>query len=74
MLQDPENPFEEWESDVWASSLDSARVKCEMIATSDPLMTVINVTQARKTPTKKGDYLFICWFRTEVQCNDSNDS
>ena len=55
MLQDPENPFEEWESDVWASSLDSARVKCEMIATSDPLMTVINVTQARKTPTKKGD-------------------
>jgi hypothetical protein len=64
MLQDPENPFEEWEADVWAKTLDAAKMQCEAIA--DPLTEVMNVTQAGKTPTKQGNYKFICWFRTEV--------
>jgi hypothetical protein len=74
MLQDPEKPFEEWEEDVWASSLDAARGKCELIAAEDPLIDLLNVTQARKTPTKQGDYLFTCWFRTEVTENDNSNN
>jgi hypothetical protein len=65
MLQDPENPSEEWEGDVWAKTLAEARAKCEAIA--DPMTEVLSVTQAGKTPTKRGDYRFICWFRTEVE-------
>ncbi len=65
MLQDPEQPFEEWEDEVWAASLDAAQTKCEYIAERAGLTEVINVTQTTKRPTKYGSYLFTCWFRTE---------
>ncbi|BDA71317.1 hypothetical protein RIVM261_002050 [Rivularia sp. IAM M-261] len=72
MLQDPDNPYEEWEDTVWASSRAMAQSKCELIASQFPLTEVINVTQATKTPSKDGTYKFICWFRAEVISYDSN--
>ncbi len=67
MLQDPEKPFVEWTEPVRAKNLDGAKIKCEAIAAQDPLLEVANVTQATKTPNKKGEYKFICWFKAEVQ-------
>ncbi len=72
MLKDPDNPYEEWEDTVWASSKAMAQSKCELVASQISLTEVINVTQATKTPSKNGTYKFICWFRTEVVNNDSN--
>jgi hypothetical protein len=72
MLQDPENPYEEWEDTVQASSLVMAQSKCEIIASQFPLTQVINVTQITKTPNKNGTYKFLCWFRTEITTDGSN--
>lgn len=66
MLQDPENPFEEWEEQVWAPNLEVARSRCAFIAEQYDLVEVFNVSQKTKAPTKTGQYLFICWFRAEV--------
>jgi hypothetical protein len=66
MLQDPENPWEEWELTVKAPSLAKARSNCEAIAASSPLVDVLDVTQATKTPDKQGNYKFVCWFKAEV--------
>ncbi|MBW4505596.1 MAG: hypothetical protein KME64_03670 [Scytonematopsis contorta HA4267-MV1] len=72
MLQDPGNPYEEWEETIRAVSLAAAQSKCELIASQFPLTEVINVTQTAKTPSKNGTYKFICWFRTEIINDDSN--
>jgi hypothetical protein len=72
MLQDPDNPYKEWEDTVWASSEAMAQSKCELIASQISLTEVINVTQTTKTSSKNGTYKFICWFRTEVVTYDSN--
>lgn len=72
MLQDPENPYEEWEDTVQASSLAIAQSKCEIIASQYPLTEAINVTQTTKTPSKNGTYKFLCWFRTEITTDGSN--
>ena len=75
MLIDPENPFEEREEIVWAENKDIAWRLCqEMAEEDDPLTEVVNVTQDTKTPSKKGTYRFICWFRTEVTPHDSSNS
>ena len=73
MLQDPENPFEEWEDEVWAETLDTAQAKCKDIAEKVGLTEVINVTQTTKRPSKQGNYRFICWFRTENSHGNSNN-
>ena len=72
MLQDPDNPYEEWEETVRASNLATAQSKCELIASQFSLTEVIKVTQVTKTPSKNGTYKFICWFRTEIVTYDSN--
>jgi hypothetical protein len=72
MLQDPGNPYEEWEETIQASSLAKAQSKCELIANQFPLTQVINVTQSTKTPNKNGTYKFICWFKTEIETYDNN--
>jgi hypothetical protein len=72
MLQDPENPYEEWEDSVQASSLAMAQSKCEIIASQYPLTQVINITQTTKNPNRSGTYKFICWFRTEITTDGSN--
>ena len=74
MLQDPEQPSEEWEDTVWASSLDVARSKCEAIANEAGLTEVINVTQATKKLNKNGTYRFICWFKTEKSSYDDSNN
>ena len=66
MLVDPENT-EEWEIDVWAENLDTARSRCEAIAERYGPTEVINVTQATKKRSPQGEYKFICWFRSEAQ-------
>ena len=66
MLQDPEKPFVEWTENIKAKNIDTARTKCEAIASRDPLIDVFNVTQATKGVDKNGNYKFICWFKTEV--------
>ena len=73
MLQDPEKPYEEWEDEVWAENLDTARSKCEYLASKVALTEVINLTQSTKRPSKRGNYRFICWFRTEKSNGNSND-
>jgi hypothetical protein len=67
MLQDPEKSFVEWTDRVTAKNMDTARGKCEAIVANDPLIDVLDVAQATKTPNKNGEYKFICWFRAEVQ-------
>lgn len=74
MLQDPENPFEEWEDMVWALNLEAARSKCEFLASETELTEVINVTQATKKSSKSGNYKFICWFRTEKFNYDNSNN
>jgi hypothetical protein len=73
MLQDPDNPYEEWEETIRAVSLKVAQSRCELIASQFPLTEVINVTQTTKIPSKNGTYKFICWFRTELITDDSNN-
>jgi hypothetical protein len=72
MLQDPDNPYEEWEETVRASTFAAAQSRCELIASQFPLTQIINVTQTTKTPNKNGTYKFICWFRTEITTYDSS--
>jgi hypothetical protein len=74
MLQDPGNPFEEWEQEVWARDIDTAQVRCKRIAEYTGLTTVLNVSLARKSPSKSGNYRYICWFRTEVLNNDDSNN
>ncbi|HEY9664165.1 MAG TPA: hypothetical protein V6C65_37450 [Allocoleopsis sp.] len=66
MLQDPDAELEEWEQEVFAPSLESARQRCQNIANTTGLTEVLNVTQKTKTPNRSGNYTFICWFRSEV--------
>lgn len=73
MLQDPEAEMEEWEQEVLAPSLETARQRCQNIANRAGLTEVINVTQKTKTPNRSGQYRFICWFRSEVGGSDAND-
>ncbi|GAA6618649.1 hypothetical protein [Scytonema sp. NUACC26] len=72
MLQNLDNPYEQWEETVRAPSVAMAQSKCELIASQFPFTEVINVTQVTKTPSKNGTYKFICWFRTELVDNDSS--
>lgn len=72
MLQDPEN-VEEWEFEIWAESLEKARVRCEYMAQNSGLTEVLDVTQKSKNPSQNGSYLFVCWFRSEVKPDDSNN-
>ena len=73
MLQDPENPSEEWSDEVWAATIEAARKQCQLLA-GDDLTNVLNVTQRTKTPSKNGTFKFICWFKTEKPSNDNGDS
>ena len=72
MLQDPENPYEEWQERVSAPNPDVALSRCEFVAKQFILTEVINISQETRRPSKAGDYLFICWFRAEVTDNDSS--
>jgi hypothetical protein len=73
MLQDPEQPASEWTLPVTAPNLATARERCELIARRSPLIDVINVTQSGKKPNKKGEYSYICWFRSEANPDDSRN-
>lgn len=73
MLQDPEN-FEEWEDQVWASNDAEARRKCEFMASETGLTEVINVSQASERKSKKGNYRYICWFRSEVKPHGNSNN
>ncbi|GAB4379708.1 MAG: hypothetical protein Kow00121_34380 [Elainellaceae cyanobacterium] len=66
MLQDPDAEMEEWEQEVFAPDLTTARQRCENIAISTGLTEVLSVTQKTKTLNRSGNYTFICWFRSEV--------
>jgi hypothetical protein len=72
MLQDPENPYEEWSDEVWASSLEDAQRQCQLMA-GNSLTEVLQVTQKTRTPSRNGTFKFICWFRTE-QTHDSDSN
>jgi hypothetical protein len=65
MLIDPEKPNEEWEAEVKAPNLDSARSKCERLIPPDQVVELLNVTQRTKTPDKNGNFKFVCWFIRE---------
>jgi hypothetical protein len=74
MLQDPENPFKEWTAGVRAIDIHAARQQCEFIAQEQPLTEVLTVTQQTKTKGKDDKYKFICWFRSEVDHDDSSNN
>ena len=65
MLIDPEKPNEEWEAEVKALNLDSARSKCERLIPPDQPVELLNVTQRTKNPDKNGNFKFVCWFIRE---------
>jgi len=73
MLQDPEKPFEEWEQEVRAQTIDEAKAKCQAIADGQTLTDLLTVTQATVTPYK-GTYRFIYWFRSERSDNDDDSN
>jgi hypothetical protein len=73
MLQNPDNPYEEWEETVKANTLDAARSLCEQLIKDNPLTELMNVTQITRTADRSGKYKFVCWFRSEVQ-NDDNSN
>ena len=72
MLTDPES-YEEWEDVVWAKNEAKAWAACQEIAEEALLTEVINVTQVIKKPSKNGTYKFVCWFRSEVNPDDSSN-
>jgi hypothetical protein len=72
MLLDPEAEMEEWEQEVFAPNLTTARQRCQNIADSIGLTEVLNVTQKTKKPNRSGTHTFICWFRSEI--GDSADA
>ena len=74
MLTDPENPYEEWEADVWAPNLATAQAMCERIALNSELTEVINVTQSSRKLSKTGKHKFLCWFKTELSNDDSSNN
>jgi hypothetical protein len=73
MLIDPGSPAEEWQKEVRAKDIDSARAQCESFIAPAPLTELLNITQLTKTPNKNGDLKFVCWYRSEVQEDDSRD-
>ncbi len=68
---DPEGG-EEWQEEVWASSLEKAQARCEAIVRKYKWIELLDVSQKTKRPSK-GEYLFICWFRAEGSEHDSNN-
>lgn len=74
MLQDPENPSQSWEQEVFAPDLGTAKAMCEVIARKYPLTEVVNVSQETKTRNKSGNFRFICWFQAEVTEDDDSSN
>jgi outer membrane protein assembly factor BamD (BamD/ComL family) len=72
-LFDPENDYEEWAKELRAKNLGEAKAKCEAIANREPLTELLSVSQATVTPFN-GTYRFICWFKSEVNNDASDDS
>lgn len=72
MLRDPENSYE-WTQEVRASNLEVAKIRCQNIANHYPLTEILQVTQLTVTPSKQGEYKFICWFISEGVSTDAND-
>jgi|GEM_PF-4513062 len=66
MLQDPEKPFEEWEQEVRAQTIDEAKAKCQAIADGQTLTDLLTVTQATVTPCQ------IPHAQGDVACNSSS--
>lgn len=66
MLQDPDAAMENWEQEVFAPNLATARQKCQNIANAVGLTEILNVTQKSQTRNRSGNYTFICWFQSEV--------
>jgi hypothetical protein len=73
MLTDPDSPFDEWQIEVRAKDIDAARVQCEAFIAPSPLVDLLNVTPLTKTPNKNGEVKFVCWYRREVQEDDTRD-
>lgn len=65
MLPDPEAETYEWDYEVWAKDLADATRKCRRAAESQRLTELEGVEQVRKRPSKYGDYLFKCRFKSE---------
>lgn len=74
MLQDPDAEMEEWEQEVFAPNLSTAKQRCQNIAMTAGLTEVLSVTQKTKTPNRSGNYTFICWFRSETGGSPDADS
>ncbi|NEQ29619.1 MAG: hypothetical protein F6K04_01250 [Leptolyngbya sp. SIO4C5] len=73
MIEDPDAATEEWEEEVWAKNADEAEGKCEKIADKVGLTTLLKVTQRSQKASKYGDYRFICWFKSEVDNEYTDD-
>jgi len=63
---DPDAAMENWEQEVFAPNLVTARQRCQNIANAVGLTEVLNVTQKTQTLNRSGNYRFICWFQSEV--------
>jgi hypothetical protein len=66
MLIDPENPYENWETEIRAKNLGDAEFQCEQAIPTDQLVELLQVTQETKTPGKDGRFKFVCWYRREI--------
>jgi hypothetical protein len=73
MLIDPDRPFEECQIEVRAKDIGSALAQCEAFISPAEAVELLNVTQRTKTPDKNGLCKFVCWYRREVEADDSSD-
>jgi hypothetical protein len=73
MLIDSDRPFEECQLEVKAKDAGSARAKCEAFISPAEAVELLDVSQRTKTPDKNGEFKFVCWYRREVEADDSND-
>ncbi|MFM2431739.1 MAG: hypothetical protein RLZZ511_2952 [Cyanobacteriota bacterium] len=73
MLIDPDSPSEEFQIEVRAKDIGAALVQCEAFISSAEAVELLNVSQRTKTPDKNGNCKFVCWYKREVEANDSND-
>lgn len=65
MLPDPEAETYEWDYEVWAANETEAMQKCRRIGRGHQLTEFLRFEQISKRPSRYGEYVFKCWFKSE---------
>ncbi|MDG2614699.1 hypothetical protein P7L53_00440 [Thermoleptolyngbya sichuanensis XZ-Cy5] len=65
MLGDPEAETYEWDYEIWAMDASEAMQKCRKVGNGQQLTEFLRVEQVSKRPSRYGDYVFKCRFKSE---------